>query len=99
MVFTRVDNYDGRKGYVGEERIEVWTIRGIKYLLTDTKPLLDPTTKQLMPNLGGYKVYRVIKENLETDNAIVQRITNQKTLLDLTKELESKYRGEAIARA
>ena len=62
MTFTKIENYDGQKGYLagGITKLNVVEFKGFKYLIDD-----------------DFLAYRVVSVNEKIDTAVAAKITNQ----------------------
>ena len=81
MGFVRIENYDGRTGYVGDTKLTHSLEKdGITYLF------------QFDPMEG---VYAIISDFPDKNFAIANRITKKETLEELAKEFFKKDEGIA----
>jgi hypothetical protein len=81
MGFVNVENYDGIKGYISDDKFKVINMNERPYLVylggTDT---------------SGVIAYRITHEREETATATATKVTNPKLL----KALKNEYRAELL---
>lgn len=77
-----IDNYDGEKGYLGKDKLNVVKLNGKIYLLSGR----GYNTKSWTENEKETEAYKVIKDEIELDCAVAVRVRDRKTLAEIIKK-------------